>query len=90
MLTTIAIAIWPIAIIIYVIWNLYNKNIKFEEMLKKQDSFIRSVLSLADNIDKTAAKIDSTLWVSGDQELKMLFEDIKMMQDNIKQFTSKL
>lgn len=90
MITIISIAIWPITIIAYVIWNLYNKNVKLEEMLKRQDNFIRSVLGLADNIDKTAAKIDSTMWISGDQELKMLFEDIKAMQENIKQFTSKL
>jgi hypothetical protein len=90
MITIIAIGIWPITIIAYVIWNLYNKNVKLESMIVKQNEFIKSVLGLADNIDKTAMKIDSTMWVSADPELKTMFEDIKTMQENIKQFTGKL
>jgi hypothetical protein len=90
MITIIAIGIWPITIIAYVIWNLYNKNVKLESMIVKQNEFIKSVLGLADNIDKTAMKIDSTMWVSADPELKTMFEDIKAMQENIKQFTGKL
>jgi hypothetical protein len=90
MITIISIAIWPLTIIGYVIWNLYSKNIRLENMLKKEDEFVRSVLSLADNIDKTATKIDATMWVSADPELKIMFEDIKSMQESIKQFTGKL
>jgi hypothetical protein len=90
MITVISIAIWPITIIAYVIWNLYNKNVKLESMIVKQNEFIKAVLGLADSIDKTAMKIDSTMWVSADPELKTMFEDIKAMQENIKQFTGKL
>jgi peptidoglycan hydrolase CwlO-like protein len=89
-MTIISIAIWPITIIGYVIFNLFNKNVKLEKIINNQSSFIKNVLSLADNIDKTAQKIDSTMWVSADPELKIMFEDIKTMQENIKQFTSKL
>ena len=89
MITVISIAIWPLTVVAYVIWNLYNKNVKLETMLKSQSEFVRNVLTLAENIDKTAAKIDSTMWVSADQELKTMFEDIKNMQDNIKRFTGK-
>jgi peptidoglycan hydrolase CwlO-like protein len=89
-MTIISIAIWPITIIGYIIFNLFNKNIKLEKIINNQSSFIKNVLSLADNIDKTAQKIDSTMWVSADPELKIMFEDIKTMQENIKQFTSKL
>jgi hypothetical protein len=90
MITIISIVIWPFAIACYVIWNLYNKNVKLEEMLVKENEFIKNVLSLADNIDKTATKIDSTMWVSSDPELKEMFDQIKMMQENIKRFTAKL
>ena len=90
MLEIISIAIWPISIIAFIIWNLYNKNVKLENLIVKQNEFIKSVLGLADNIDKTAAKIDSTMWVSSDPELRQMFDDIKVMQENIKQFTSKL
>jgi len=89
-MTTFMIWLWLSTIFGYVIFNLFRKNAKQEEMLKKQNDFIRSVLALADNIDKTAQKIDSTMWVSADQELKTMFEDIKNMQENIKKFTGKL
>jgi peptidoglycan hydrolase CwlO-like protein len=89
-MTIISIAIWPITIIGYIIFNLFNKNVKLEKIINNQSSFIKNILSLADNIDKTAQKIDSTMWVSADPELKIMFDDIKTMQENIKQFTSKL
>jgi peptidoglycan hydrolase CwlO-like protein len=89
-MTIISIAIWPITIIGYIIFNLFNKNVKLEKIINNQSNFIKNILSLADNIDKTAQKIDSTMWVSADPELKIMFEDIKTMQENIKQFTSKL
>ena len=88
MMTIISIAIWPITIIGYVVFNLFNKNRKLELIISKQNDFIKNILSLADNIDKTAQKIDSTMWVSADPELKIMFDDIKNMQDNIKKFTS--
>jgi hypothetical protein len=87
-MTIISIAIWPITIIGYVVFNLFNKNRKLELIIGKQNDFIKNILSLADNIDKTAQKIDSTMWVSADPELKIMFDDIKNMQDNIKKFTS--
>ena len=90
MMTIISIAIWPITIIGYIIFNLFNKNVKLEKIINNQSSFIKNILSLADNIDKTAQKIDSTMWVSADPELKIMFDDIKTMQENIKQFTNKL
>ncbi len=90
MMTIISIAIWPITIIGYIIFNLFNKNVKLEKIINNQSNFIKNILSLADNIDKTAQKIDSTMWVSADPELKIMFDDIKTMQENIKQFTSKL
>lgn len=87
---TFAIILWAITIVGYIIFNLYTKNIKLEKIITNQNNFIKNVLSLADSVDKTAQKIDSTMWVSSDPELKLMFDDIKAMQENIKQFTSKL
>jgi peptidoglycan hydrolase CwlO-like protein len=88
MVTTVSIALWASTIIGYIVFNLFNKNRKLELIISKQNDFIKNILSLADNIDKTAQKIDSTMWVSADPELKIMFDDIKNMQDNIKKFTS--
>ena len=90
MVTTVSIILWVSTIIGYIVFNLFNKNRKLELIISKQNDFIKNILSLADNIDKTAQKIDSTMWVSADPELKIMFDDIKNMQDNIKKFTSVL
>ena len=88
MVTTVSIILWVSTIIGYIVFNLFNKNRKLELIISKQNDFIKNILSLADNIDKTAQKIDSTMWVSADPELKIMFDDIKNMQDNIKKFTN--
>jgi len=90
MIIGIIIASWVLLAMGWVIYNLYSKNYKFEQIIVNQSNFIKSILQLADSIDKTVQKIDSTLWVSGDQELKQLFNDVKIMQENIQQFTKKL
>jgi|APCry1669189733_1035249.scaffolds.fasta_scaffold30834_2 biopolymer transport protein ExbB/TolQ len=90
MIIGIIVASWVLLAMGWVIYNLYSKNYKFEQIIVNQSNFIKSILQLADSIDKTVQKIDSTLWVSGDQELKQLFNDVKIMQENIQQFTKKL
>ena len=74
MVTTVSIILWVSTIIGYIVFNLFNKNRKLELIISKQNDFIKNILSLADNIDKTAQKIDSTMWVSADPELKIMFD----------------
>lgn len=86
MLTTIMIILWPITIVAYIIFNLFNKNKKLENLVLKQNNFIQSMINSIKNVDKVVEKIDSTIWVQSDPELLALFESVKQIQSQIKEY----
>jgi len=86
MLTTIMIVLWPTTIIGYIIYNLYNKNIKLESALIRQSNFISAMLLTMKDVDKTVQKIDATIWVQSDPELLALFDSVKQIQTQIQDF----
>lgn len=88
MLTTILIVLWPVTIIGYVIYNLFNKNKKLENVIIKQNNFIEAMLSNIKEIDKAVEKIDATIWVQSDPELLTLFDSVKQIQSKIKDYLS--
>ena len=66
-ITWIVIALWVLTVVGYVVFNLYQKNRKLEDLL----------------VDK----IDKTLWVQSDPEFIQLIEEMKNLQNVIKQYT---
>ena len=86
MFTTIMVILWPITIFCYVIYNLYNKNRKLENLVIKQSRFIDSMLMTIKEVDKAVEKIDATIWVQSDPELLALFDSVKQIQSQIKDF----
>lgn len=86
MITTIMIILWPITILAWVIYNLYNKNVKLENAIVKQQRFINEILSTFKDLSKAVEKIDSTIWVQSDQELLTMFDSVKEIQSKIKDF----
>jgi len=80
------IILWPVTIIGYIIYNLYNKNIKLELALIKQSNFINAMLTTMKEVDKTVEKIDATIWVQSDAELLALFDSVKQIQTQIQDF----
>ena len=86
MITTIMIILWPITILTWVIYNLYNKNVKLENAIVKQQRFINEILSTFKDLSKAVEKIDSTIWVQSDQELLTMFDSVKEIQSKIKDF----
>jgi uncharacterized membrane protein YukC len=86
-ITYITIALWVLTIIGYVIFNLYRKNRKLEDIVVSQQNFINEVMINYKQIDLLADKIDKTLWVQSDPEFLQLMEEIKALQASIKQYT---
>jgi hypothetical protein len=70
----------------WVIYNLYNKNVKLENAIVKQQRFINEILSTFKDLSKAVEKIDSTIWVQSDQELLTMFDSVKEIQSKIKDF----
>lgn len=81
-----ALVLWITTVIGYVIWNLYNKNKKLEEMVVGQQIFIDGIKDCMKEINSAANQIDSKIWVQSDPEFLALMENVKVMQTRINQF----
>lgn len=87
MLTTIiAVSLWIATVIGWIIFNLYTKNRKLEQMVVNQQSFIDGVKDCMKEINTCANQIDSKLWVQSDPEFLSLMENVKQMQGSINNF----
>jgi hypothetical protein len=86
---TIALVLWFVTIICAVVYNLYRKNKRLEEIVINQSSFVNETLSLMDDFNGLVNKIDMTMWVQSDPELLALFETIKAIQLRVQQFTGR-
>jgi hypothetical protein len=82
----IAITVWVVSIIGYVIWNLFQKNKKLEKMAISQQVFISNIKDCMKEINNCANQIDSKLWVQSDPEFLSLMESVKEMQNRINEF----
>jgi hypothetical protein len=87
--TWILIALWALTVIGYIVFNLYRKNRKLEDMVVRQQLFINDVMVNYKEIDLLVDKIDKTLWVQSDPEFLQLIEEMKNLQSLIKQYTEK-
>ena len=86
-ITWIVVALWVLTVVGYVVFNLYQKNRKLENMVVRQQLFINEVMANYKEIDLLVDKIDKTLWVQSDPEFLQLIEEMKNLQGVIKQYT---
>lgn len=82
----IAIGLWVATIIGWVIYNLYSKNIKLEQTVVNQANFIANVQYLISESDKVLKELDTKIWVEGDKELMVVFQNLKAIQEALNQF----
>jgi hypothetical protein len=82
----IALIVWAVSIIGYVIWNLFQKNRRLESMVITQQLFIDNIKDCMKEINTCANQIDSKLWVQSDPEFLSLMENVKQMQTRINEF----
>ena len=85
----IAIVLWFGTIFGALVYNLYRKNKRLEEIVLNQSSFVNDTLGLTDDFNGLVNKIDMTMWVQSDPELLQLFETIKAIQARVQQFTGR-
>jgi hypothetical protein len=85
----IAIVLWFATIFGSIVYNLYRKNKRLEEIVLNQSGFVNDTLALTDDFNGLVNKIDMTMWVQSDPELLQLFETIKAIQARVQQFTGR-
>lgn len=82
----IAISLWILSVVGWIIFNLYNKNKKLEVMVNNYAVFSNDMILLIKEFDVIVNKIDSQIWVQSDPELLALFDKIREMQKKSKEF----
>lgn len=82
----INVILWVSIIVGWVIYNLYVKNKKLENIVIKQNSFVYDMIGLMKELDGAVDKIDTKVWTSADSELGSLFDSVKGIQGRIKTY----
>lgn len=85
----IAIALWVISIIGYIIYNLYQKNLKLEDIVIKQSNLINGLGNVIQESDKVIRELDTKIWTEGDKELAAVFQNLRAIQEALNQFRTK-
>lgn len=83
---TIAIILWIGSVIGYILFNLYQKNIKLEDMVVRQATFIQSMKNIITASDKVLKDLDTKIWTESDKELANAFQNLRMIQEALNQF----
>lgn len=84
----ISTVLWIMTIAGFLVWNLYQKNKKMEEIIEYQNFYVQSINSIRAELELVIHKMDSTMWVQSDPELIQLFEAIKNISEAIKRFNT--
>ena len=82
----IAISLWVLTIVGWVIYNLNSKNEKLETTVINQANFINNIQYLIAQSDKSLKELDTKIWVEGDKELMVVFQNLKQIQEALNQF----
>jgi lipopolysaccharide biosynthesis regulator YciM len=78
--------VWVATIVGWVIYNLYQKNIKLENTVINQGVFIAGVQNLIVQSDKALKDLDDKIWMESDKELQTVFESLKTIQSALNTF----
>jgi hypothetical protein len=82
----ITLALWVVTIVGWVVYNLYQKNIKLEQTVINQATFIAGLQSMIYESDKALKNLDDKIWMESDKELQTVFQNLKAVQEGLNQF----
>ena len=85
----IMLFIWIATVIGWIVFNLYQKNIKLEATVVNQAIFIAGLQSLIGESDKALKGLDDKIWMESDKELQTVFHNLKAVQEALNQFNKK-
>lgn len=82
----IMVAVWVTTVVGWVIYNLYQKNVKLETTVINQATFIANLQALIGESDKALKALDDKIWLESDKELQTVFQNLKAIQEALNQF----
>lgn len=85
----IMLAVWALTVVGWIIYNLYQKNIKLENTVISQANFIAGLQNLIGESEKAVKNLDDKIWLESDKELQQVFYNLKAIQDGLNQFNKR-
>jgi hypothetical protein len=83
------LAVWALTVVGWVIYNLYQKNIKLENTVISQANFIAGLQLLIGESEKAVKNLDDKIWLESDKELQQVFYNLKAIQEGLNQFNKR-
>jgi len=85
----IMLFVWVATVVGWVIYNLYKKNVKLENTVLNQATFIAGLQSMIGESDKALKNLDDKIWMESDKELQTVFQNLKAVQEGLNQFNKR-
>ena len=86
MLGVISIVLWVATIVGYIIYNLYQKNTKLEEIVIRQQNLIMGIGGVIAESEKVMKQLDDKIWMEGEKDIAAAFQNLRAIQDALNQF----
>ena len=86
--TLLNIALWVLTILGYVIYNLYSKNVKLEQMVLNRYQTLRNLSDIINESDKVLKDVDRLGAFQSDDEIGFFFNTVKAIQETLNDFTT--
>jgi len=85
----IMVALWAATVVGWVIFNLYQKNVRLENTVISQANFIAGLQNLIGESEKAVKNLDDKIWLESDKELQQVFYNLRAIQEGLNQFNRK-
>jgi lipopolysaccharide biosynthesis regulator YciM len=85
----IMLFIWVATVIGWIVYNLFKKNVKLEQTVIAQATFIAGLQSMIGESDKALKNLDDKIWMESDKELQIVFQNLKAVQEGLNQFNKR-
>lgn len=85
----IMLFIWIATVVGWIIYNLYQKNVKLETTVLAQANFIGGLQQLIGESEKALKNLDDKIWMDSDIELQTVFQNLKAVQEGLNQFNKR-
>lgn len=87
--TILNILLWVLTIIGYIIYNLYSKNAKLEEMVIEREQLINNLSEVINESDRVLKELDKLGAFKSDDEIGFFFNTVKAIQETLNEFSVK-
>jgi len=82
----IAIILWAVTVVGYIIWNLNNKVAKLEQIATQQKIVIDSVAAIVEESNKQLNAVELTEAFKSDDQIGFFFRNLKNIQDSLNHY----